>query len=112
MIGSVSQIALVGLVYLGAFSRFTNGRFTPSFYQYQLSRAPNNANTRVIPFIDATLGTMLLFPRTRTAAALLCSTFQGAGIVHRVMEGKPVAPDIAMEFVAVVVALTSWYGMR
>jgi hypothetical protein len=112
MLGVVSQTALIGIVYLGAFSRFTHGRYTRSFYQYQLDRAPNNDYTRFIPFVDATLGTLVLISRTRTLAALFCAMLQGGGIVKRSKEGKPIAQDAVLLSIALMAFLTSWYGTK
>lgn len=104
---TLPQTALIGIVYLGAFSRFTHGQYTPLFYQYQLDRAPDNDSTRLIPVADVILGTLLLFPRTRMWAALLCALGQGGGIVKRLQEGQTIAPDLALFSLAVVVLITS-----
>lgn len=111
MLGVVSKYALVGIIYLGAFSRFTHGRFTPSFYRYQLDRAPDNASTRIIPVFDTIFGTLILLSRTRTGAALLCALLQGGAIVPRLREGKSVWGDVALFSTALVVGLTSWYNI-
>lgn len=110
MLAVISQTALISIAYLGAFSRFTHGQYTPSFYQYQLDRAPDNEYTRLIPIADTTLGTLVFFSKTRTVAALLCALAQGGGIVKRLQEGKPIGPDVGMLSVAFTVFLTSWYG--
>lgn len=99
----LGQLALCGAVlttYLGAFSRLTHGRYTPSFYAYQLDRAPDNASTRVIPYVDALLGTLLLFPRTRAVAAAVCVFMQGVGVGMRVREGRDVGKDVGLCLVA------------
>lgn len=107
MLATFSRFALTAIVYLGAFSRFTHGRYTPSFYQYQLDRAPDNASTRLIPVADVTLGTLLFFPQTRKWAALLSAVGQGFGILKRLKEGKDVVPDLAIFSDALVVFWTS-----
>lgn len=99
----LGQLALAGTIlatFLGAFSRLTHGRHTPAFYAYQLDRAPDDASTRLIPYVDAALGTLLLFGRTRVAAAGMCVLFQGFGVVMRVAGGKPAGKDVGLCLVA------------
>ncbi|OAA59774.1 hypothetical protein SPI_05972 [Niveomyces insectorum RCEF 264] len=110
MLGDLALAATVGVTYLGAFGRLTRGRYTPAFYAYQLDRAPDDASTRFVPYVDATLGTLLLFATTRPAAAFLCACFQGIGIVLRVRDGKSAAPDLAL-FSAAVVAFLGSIGL-
>lgn len=55
MFAALARTALIVIVYLGAFSRFTHGEYTPSFYQYQLDLAPDNDSTRLTPVADAVL---------------------------------------------------------
>lgn len=87
MLSQLPKLSLISLVYLGAFSRLTHGRYTPGFYQYQLERAPDDSSTRLVPIMDIFLGTLLLFDRTRVAAAGLCAAFQMAGVVLQVKKG-------------------------
>lgn len=107
MLAPVSLLALVGIVYLGAFSRFTNGRYTPGFYAYQLDRAPNEGYARLIPVVDASVATLLLSPKARPWTALFCAVTQGGAILARVREGKAVVPDTMMFGTAVIVFWTS-----
>jgi len=108
MAATLFRIALQSIIYLGSFSRFTHGRYTPDFYQYQLERAPNNQYTLIIPICDLLFGTLLFFRRLRLWVALLCAVAQGGGIVKLVQEGKDVTPDIGLFTLAVLVFLTSW----
>ena len=99
----IGQLAVGGTIfttYLGAFSRLTHGRYTPSFYTYQLDRAPDDPSTRVIPYVDAALGTLLLFSKTRALAAGVCVLFQGIGVVMRVQSGKSPVKDVGLCLVA------------
>ena len=99
----IGQLALSGAVlttYLGAFSRLTHGRYTPSFYAYQLDRAPDDSSTRIIPYVDVLLGTLLFFHRTRAIAAGVCVLMQGIGVVLRVREGKDFRKDVGLCAVA------------
>lgn len=113
MLGLVSKYTLVSIVYLGAFSRFTHGRYTPAFYRYQLDRSPDddNASTRIIPVFDTIFATLVLFPKTRAWTAMVCGLIQGGAIVPRVREGKSVVGDVGLLLTTVVVAWTSWYGI-
>ncbi|VUC32719.1 unnamed protein product [Clonostachys rosea] len=99
---------LIGITYLGGFSRFTHGKYTPVFHQYQVDRAPDDESTRLIPIMDVTLATLLVFQRTRTVAALLCTFFQGVGLVMRITSRKPMIPDILLASVAGFVAWSSY----
>lgn len=111
MLGLISKYILVSIVYLGAFSRFTHGRYTPSFYRYQLDRAPDDASTRIIPVFDTIFATLVLLPKTRTGTAMVCGLIQGAAIVPRIREGKSVLGDVGLFLTTVAVAWTSWHGI-
>ncbi|KAH7176426.1 hypothetical protein EDB81DRAFT_37527 [Dactylonectria macrodidyma] len=105
---SLSQaalLALIGTTYLGGFSRFTHGRFTPGFYKYQTDRAPDNESTRIIPFIDVTLATLLVFPRSRAVAAGFCTFFRCIGVGKRIKEGKSLVLDVAL---TIMTAYLTW----
>ncbi|KAH7157975.1 hypothetical protein B0J13DRAFT_543204 [Dactylonectria estremocensis] len=105
---SLSQaalLALIGTTYLGGFSRFTHGRFTPGFYKYQTDRAPDNESTRIIPFIDVTLATLLVISGSRAIAAGLCTLFRCVGVGKRVKEGKSLLLDVAL---TVMTAYVTW----
>lgn len=106
----LSLAALTSIIYLGAFSRFTDGRFTPSFYAYQLDRAPNDGYARLIPVADTVLATLLIFDKSRWWTSLFCCVAQGGAIVGRLREGKAVVLDCAMFSTAAVVLWTSWAG--
>src|SRR5262245_22447216 len=90
---TIPRTLLQAILYFGAFSRFTHGAYTPSFYAYQLDRAPDNSATRIIPVFDTVFGTLLFYPRARMWTAILCALGQGGGIVQRVGEGKDIVPD-------------------
>jgi hypothetical protein len=92
----VPRLALIGLTYVGAVSRFTHGRYTPAFYRYQVERAPDDASTQYIPFVDLAVGTLLCFSSTKSFAALLCVAFQGFGIFSQLRKAGQVLPDVFM----------------
>ncbi|KAJ7107753.1 hypothetical protein C8R44DRAFT_319822 [Mycena epipterygia] len=51
-----ATLLLVGVSFLGAFSRFTSGRYTPQWYTFQVARVPNAS--LLIPAMDAILGSL------------------------------------------------------
>ena len=110
MIGTISLLFSIGVNFLAAFSRFTHGRHTPSFYRYQTERAPDDESTRYVPFVDATIGTLLLFPRTRLLAAALCTLFWGIGVYMRLKSGRPAAQDTGLALAAFLTLGTTWLG--
>jgi len=107
MLGNFALLTLVGVTYLGALSRFTKGRYTPAFYQYQVDRAPDRDSAKIIPYIDVALGTLLLFHGTRTFSSLCCTIFQGIGVILRWRAEKSAVPDTILLVVAATVFLTS-----
>jgi len=107
MLSKIALAITVSVTYLGAFSRFTHGRYTPAFYAYQLDRAPDVESTMIVPYIDATLGTLLLFKETRVVASLVCVVFQGLGVILRFKDGKSPLPDICLCSIAMGTFLSS-----
>ncbi len=105
--GAVATYTVVAIVYLGAFSRLTHGVYTPAFYDYQLDRAPDNASTRLIPYVDAALATLALVRATRSYALFFCLAFQVMGLGLRLREGKDVAPDATLTLATVVALFAS-----
>jgi len=96
ILSQLAVLSLVGLSFLGAFSRFTHGKYTPSFYAYQLDRAPDNEYTWVIPVFDVLVGTCLVFRKTRGWTMLFIVLAQGGGLVSRVLEGKDFTKDLGI----------------
>lgn len=110
MIAKAALAFITAITYLGAFSRFTHGRYTPRFHKYQVDRAPDDPSTRFIPVIDLTVATLLLLPATRTTAAVLCTAFQAFGVVLRIQQQKPLFTDVALAATAALVAWQSATG--
>jgi hypothetical protein len=83
-LSSIPQLALGSILYYGAFSRLTHGKFTPSMYAYQNVRQPDDGSTTamLVPVMDVMLGSTLLFGsrRAKRIACLLFGAAQGAGI--------------------------------
>jgi hypothetical protein len=103
--GLISLLILLTVTLLGGFTRLTHGRYTPGFYAYQLDRAPDNASTRIIPYVDFTVAALLVFPSTRGLAAMLCSVLQFGGVIMRVREDQNAAPDLALCLCGVLLML-------
>lgn len=104
-IGAVALSIVFGAHLIGGFSRLTHGRYTPTFYAYQLDRAPNNASTWMIPYIDLFLCLLLANSGTRMLGASLSAIMQFIGIVKRVIEDKNAAVDLWLVCCAVVGSL-------
>lgn len=109
-LGPFCLVVLVTLTLLGGFSRLTHGRYTPWFHAYQLDRAPDDASTRLIPYVDLLIAAMLVNQPTRGIAAALFSLFQIYGIVQRVREDKNAASDLAFELCAIFLTLDCLLG--
>lgn len=107
-VNRLSLLALSSIVVLGAFSRLTRGRYTPSFYAYQTDRAPDENAARMIPFVDLTLGSLLLLAKTRGWAALVGSIMQAIGILHRLQDDKSVGLDAALLTIALLATASSF----
>lgn len=108
--GTICLAIVLAMTLVGGFTRLTHGRYTPRFYAYQLDRAPDNASTWLIPYVDLTMAAMLIYHPTRSVAAMLCSLFQFYGLVMRVKEDKDTATDLACLLCAMVVCLVTLFG--
>ncbi|KAJ7238530.1 hypothetical protein B0H12DRAFT_1237885 [Mycena haematopus] len=105
-----ATLLLSGISFLGAFSRLTTGQYTPQWYAYQLERAGNTGGTTqgwLIPALDAALGALLLFRRTRRSAAAAITAFFSIGVYVRVASGNGFVSDAALLGLAVLVLGTS-----
>ncbi|KAJ6526932.1 hypothetical protein DFH09DRAFT_1045827 [Mycena vulgaris] len=106
-----TTLLLAGISFLGAFSRFTSGSYTPGWYAFQLERAPNTAGTVqewLIPTMDTLLGALLLPRQTRLFSAAIITMFFGIGLGMRMAEGQAWGPDALLMGLAVTVLRTSW----
>lgn len=101
-----ATLLLVSVSFLGAFSRFTSGRYTPQWYAFQVARAPNAS--LVIPAMDAILGSLLIPRRTRPAAAAIITAFFGMGVGMRVNAGASSGTNALLLGLALTVLGTSW----
>lgn len=106
--GLLSLLVLLTVTLLGGFSRLTHGRYTPAFYAYQVDRAPDDASTRLLPYLDFALAALLAFPSTRPVGAILLAGMHFIGLVLRVRDDdddKTTAPDLALCLCAVFLML-------
>lgn len=89
-------------VFLGAFSRFTHGIYTPRYYAYQEYHQPDDGGTaaKIVPIMDTVLGSMLLFRNTRVYAAITISLFMVIGLLVQISAGKRFEIDLVMIAVA------------
>ncbi|KAJ6788212.1 hypothetical protein PWT90_02177 [Aphanocladium album] len=108
--GAVATHTVIAIIYLGAFSRFTHGVYTPAFYEYQLDRAPDNESTWMIPYVDTALATLALVRATRSYALFFCVAAQVMGLGLRLREGKEPGADAALLLATVAALVTSVIG--
>lgn len=101
-LGTVTLLAIAGVLYYGAFSRITHGQYTPDFYAYQLDRAPDDDSTVLLPYIDSLLASACLFPLTRRIGLLFALLFFGYGVWVRFQAGQDLGYDAALFGGAVV----------
>ena len=87
---------LATFIYLGAFSRFTHGQYTPWFYAYQEYHQVDDgsATAKIIPFMDIGVASLILWSRTRSIGITLALTFFCFGIVAQYMAGKRFEVDL------------------
>ena len=81
---------LAGIGYTGAFSRFTHGRYTPRWYQYQEYHQVDDGGTtaRAVPILDVILASLVLWRPTRLVATILIDLIFIMGTVMQVRAGK------------------------
>ncbi|KIK52750.1 hypothetical protein GYMLUDRAFT_49791 [Collybiopsis luxurians FD-317 M1] len=108
-ISNLSTYALACICFLGAFTRFTYGKYTPTFYAFQQYHQQDDgtAVARVTPIVDTIIGCMLLMPRLRFSATLLLTFFFTLGLVMQVRSGKEYMADVGL----VGIALSAMVGI-
>jgi uncharacterized membrane protein YphA (DoxX/SURF4 family) len=104
------------LLYSG-FSRFTNGRFTPEYYEWQLAHQSVDSvqsgsdffDNIIIPSTDIVLGLSLLLARPRTAfiAAAIVAAFMCLGLALMVQNGEDWTHDLILLIAALAAAASS-----
>lgn len=98
---------LASIILLGAFSRFTHGKYTPWFHRYQAYHQPDNetSTATIVPFVDLLLGTLILLRKTRLVATIVADTFMFIGLVMQIKAGKRCEIDIVTVFIATLAVL-------
>jgi hypothetical protein len=100
----LSLYALSGILLLGAFSRFTHGVYTPTWYAFQEYHAPDDGSTLalVTPILDTVVALLVAIaprkPRLYGAGFALV-TFS-IGLALQVSAGKEYLGDIGLVAVA------------
>lgn len=99
---SIATYCLAGIILLGAFSRFTEGRYTPWFHDYQEYHKPNGhtPTAAIIPVVDLFLGFLILLRRTRFIAVTVAQAFTIFGMILQMNAGKSFAIDVITVVVA------------
>ena len=111
MLATALTFANIGILLLGSFSRFTHGEYTPEFYTYQISRAPDNESTWFIPYMDLVIASMLLLPNSRKSgleSAILITTL---GTVMRIGQGQNIVPELGLVGLAVAALVAHRKGL-
>jgi len=98
----IATYCLAGIIFLGAFSRFTGGRYTPWFHDYQEYHKPNDGTptAAIIPVMDLFLGFLILLRRTRFIAVIVAEAFMVVGMILQMNAGKSFAIDAMMVVIA------------
>ena len=104
---SLFSYILASIILLGAFSRFTKGRFTPWFHDYQQYHHPDDGTSTatMIPIIDSLVGSMILLQRTRFLAVLVADAFMIVGMLMQINAAKHFEVDVVMVSIATLAAL-------
>lgn len=89
-------IGLAAIVFTGAFSLFTHGAYTPRFYQYQEYHQEDDGTlaAQIVPTMDAILGSMLLWRKTRKVSAIIITCFFVFGLLIQLKAGKHYMIDL------------------
>lgn len=100
-----TSLCILILLY-GAFSRLTHGAHTPSFYAYQIARAPDDGGSaaQLIPLVDVTLAVGMCVPVSRRWATRLNVLFNSIGVLA--MLGKGAGWEVRLD-----VGLTALAGL-
>lgn len=102
------MFCLAAIVLTGAFSRFTHGKYTPRFYQYQEYHKEDDGSTgaQIVPIMDTILGSMLLWRRTRRVSAIIITCFFVIGLIIQLRAGKHYLIDLATIVIGLLAVLT------
>lgn len=102
---------LSSIVLLGAFSRFTHGQYTPTWYAFQEYHLPDDGSlgAKITPIIDTLVGLSLIFGRRmlRLSAAGTSLVFFVIGLAMQVHAGKEYLSDVALVTLALASVMVS-----
>lgn len=105
LIKHISVSLLSVILFLGAFSRFSHGKFVPWWYAFQIYHAPDDGSTVAIitPYVDLLISLVLLFGKQilRVAAAVISLFFFVIGLVMQMSAGKNYMGDVALVVVGI-----------
>jgi hypothetical protein len=111
LFAKISVYALSSVVLLGAFSRFTHGKYTPAWYNFQEYHMPDDGSmsAKFTPVIDTLVGLILIFgrQRVRLSAAAICVVFFSIGLAMQAHAGKKYVGDIALVTLALSTLILS-----
>jgi hypothetical protein len=100
LLAKLSVYILPSVVLLGAFSRFTHGQYTPTWYAFQEYHMPDDGSVgaKITPMVDTLVGLSLIFGRrkTRLCAAATSLFFFIIGLGMQAHAGKGYLGDIAL----------------
>lgn len=103
---------LSSVVLLGAFSRFTHGQYTPTWYAFQEYHMPDDGSVgaKITPMIDTLVGLSLIFGRRnmRLYAAVTSLFFFIIGLAMQVHAAKGYLGDIALVTLALASVMESF----
>lgn len=104
---------LSSVVLLGAFSRFTHGKYTPQWYAFQEYHAPDDGSAvaLITPIVDTIVGLTLLFGKrtVKLYAAGTSLVFFTMGLAMQMQASKEYKGDVALIALgAVAVTVLLW----
>ncbi|KAL3461189.1 hypothetical protein BJX64DRAFT_261468 [Aspergillus heterothallicus] len=104
LIKGLPLYALSGILFLGAFSRFTHGVYTPAWYAFQEYHAPDDGSNLALatPIIDTLVALLVGFGSRKPrlyAAGFALVTFS-IGLAMQVSAGKEYWGDVGLVAVA------------
>lgn len=90
------------LVLLGAFSRFTHGKYTPQYYAYQEYHQVDDGSNiaKIVPVMDVILGSLAIRRGTRLIATGIIDAFMVMGMFIQITNGKRFELDVLTVVIA------------
>ncbi|KAJ5359406.1 uncharacterized protein N7496_011819 [Penicillium cataractarum] len=111
LLAKIPVYILSSAVLLGAFSRFTHGQYTPTWYAFQEYHMTDDGSVgaQITPVIDTLVGLSLIFGRRklRLSAAGISLVFFVIGLAIQVHAGKEYLGDVALVTLAMASVIVS-----